>query len=123
MRYLDDGGGVTQTSIKFFCQNKNKIGDVRIVMASKDGLASENKSGYQVNYTCVIIGSDGSIYLSGCNCGYGGEGPNGTAKILAQLGVPLDLARHVMYCDNINYDVKSGIIKCDGIEFTVKGAW
>ena len=39
---------------------------------------------------------------------YGGEGPNGTAKILAELGLTLEEARKAMYRKNIHYDVIRG---------------
>jgi len=109
----DSGGGITRESLEFWNQNKSKIGLPIRLEASFEGLHTEDRktdSGitYPVEYNCVIHGYLGDILLSGCNCGYGGEGPNGTARILAELGLPLEQARSIMWHKNFEYDVLSG---------------
>ncbi len=51
----------------------------------------------------LIAGKKGIILLSGCNSGYGGEGPNGTRKILVELGIEPEKARHLMHNDTIEF--------------------
>jgi hypothetical protein len=92
----DNGHGVTQKSLEFWHKNKALIGPVLSVEVRDNLLTDMHPNGYPVEYPCLITGADGAIYLSGCTCGYGGEGPNGTAKILADIGVPLERARKMM---------------------------
>lgn len=87
----DNGHGITEQSLKFWHDNKDKIGDVKTLEASFEPLALDYDDLGMLEYNVEIKGSKGSILLSGCNSGYSGEGPNGTAKILAELGVPLDI--------------------------------
>jgi len=105
----DSGHGITEESLKFWHDNKNKIGTPIKLEASFDALVTENrkKNGitYSIEYNCIIHGHNGSILLSGCNCGYGGTGPNGTAKILVELGVPIEAARAVIWHKRLTYDV------------------
>ena len=117
MPYLkDDGGGITERSLKFWNENKSKIGKVTHVEVSEEGLQTEDRKSesgitYPVEYNTMITGTQGSILLSGCNCGYGGEGPNGTAKILAELGLHIDKARKAMYQKTIHYDTLTCEVK------------
>jgi len=107
--YLKDSGyGVTRDSLKFWNEHKNSIGKITHMVVSEKELFSEhiteNGVTYLVDYNCMIFGTNGAIILSGCNCGYGGEGPNGTAKILAELGLPIEKARQAMLENTIYYD-------------------
>ena len=113
MYLRDNGGGITRESLEFWNKNKNSIGKVTHVEVSAEGLYLEDRTGengitYPVEYNFIAFGECGAILLSGCNCGYGGEGPNGTAKILAELGLTLEEARKAMYRKNIHYDVIRG---------------
>lgn len=114
MYLKDKGGGITVESLKFWNENKNSIGKVTHVEVSADGLffedRTENGITYPVEYNFLAFGSQGAILLSGCNCGYGGEGPNGTAKILAELGLPMEVARQAMYWKTIHYDAFLGVL-------------
>lgn len=111
--YLKDSGhGITEESLKFWQDNKDRIGLPIRLEASFEGLVTEDRTEngitYPVEYNCIIHGYKGTILLSGCNCGYGGTGPNGTAKILDELGYPLSQARELMLHKNFEYDVLSG---------------
>jgi len=72
----DDGGGVTARSLAYFRRNGQRLGRVLEVIIDRDRL-----------FSMEIHGSEGLMLLSGCNCGYGGEGPNGNLEILKALGV------------------------------------
>lgn len=105
--YLKDSGhGITEESLKFWHENKNRIGIVTHVEVSFEPLFREraNDGDYDLEYNMMIFGHDGCIMLSGCTCGYGGTGPNGTAKILAELGLPIEVARKAMLHKTIHYD-------------------
>jgi len=75
----DGGGGVTQASLKFFREHKRYLGRVIAVACGE----IPNGSG---NWRTVITGTLGIIILSGCSCGYAGEGPHGLYEILQELG-------------------------------------
>ena len=99
----DPGHGVTRKSLDFWAANKSKIGPVLSIEVD-DNLHSElSPEGYPLEYPCAIYGADGMIRLSGCTCGYGGEGPNGTAKILMDIGVEREAARRLMLQKPLSY--------------------
>jgi hypothetical protein len=104
----DNGHGVTEQSMKFWHENKNRIGRIETLNASLEPLALEYSNDGILEYNVEIIGTHGKIFLSGCNCGYGGTGPNGTAKILAELGLPIEVAREAMTQKTLQYDVIHG---------------
>ena len=94
----DGGGGVTQLSLEYFKKHAHRLGRIFEINLNQDAL-----------FSMEIQGSEGVMLLSGCNCGYGGEGPHGTMQILDLLGlnhpdwsrkvfskrhVKLDLRRH-----------------------------
>ena len=101
MIHKDDGGGITERSLSFWKQKKDYIGRVVKVEAHQDCLYREKQySGpgieHFLEWNLRITGSKGSILLSGCNCGYGGEGPNGTRRILMELGIEYSKAEELM---------------------------
>lgn len=80
-RYYDCGEKVTNLSLQFFRKTKEKIGKplkIECVYLRK---------GRPIVYNTRIGGTDGEILLSGCNCGYSGEGPYGLYQILWELDV------------------------------------
>lgn len=86
--YKDDGGGITERSLAFWDANKGKIGKVNAIEVGKEPLVKElGQEGYEVEYNMIITGTEGAIWLSGCACGYPGEGSTGTEKIFKDLGV------------------------------------
>ena len=112
MYLRDNGYGVTDDSLKFWKEHKNSIGKIThvevrfeplFIDTDRDNIASE--------YNFVAFGYEGAIFLSGCNCGYGGTGPNGTAKILAELGLPIEKARKAMVQKTIHYDALTCEVK------------
>jgi len=111
----DNGHGITKESLKFWQDNKDKIGLPIRLEASFEGLVTENReeSGvtYPVEYTCIIHGYEGTILLSGCNCGYLGTGPHGTAKILIELGLDKNKAERVIGQKTIHYDALVNEVK------------
>ena len=120
MYLKDDGGGITVRSLEFWNEYKDKVGLVFGLEASVDALHTENRTEngitYPIEYNCIIYGYKADILLSGCNCGYGGEGPNGTAKILAELGVPIESARTAMLHKHLKFDLLAGRLTLDGNE-------
>lgn len=121
MELKDDGGGVTRTSLDFWHKNKDKLGLIIGIEASAEALHKENRTErgltYPIEYNVIIHGYNGDMLLSGCNCGYGGEGPNGTAKILAELGVPIESARTAMLSKHLKFDVLASKLTCDGNDY------
>jgi hypothetical protein len=122
MLILKDGGnGVTPDSLEFWKENKDKIGIIRRVEVSKDSLQNDIRKsdwfvdGYPVEYTFIAYGDDGVILLSGCNSGYGGTGPNGTAKILTEFDIPVDIARKIMLSNHINIYPDRKMIEIDNV--------
>ena len=95
--YKDGGNGITRVSLDYWEKNKGKLGPISYVWASFDGMPDESVRDYPLEYNLVLAGERGVVFLSGCNCGYGGEGPNGTRKILEELGMPEQDARQLMY--------------------------
>jgi hypothetical protein len=122
MNLKDSGHGATEESLKFWTENKNSIGKLMHVQVSAEGVLIEDKTDgdgitYPVEYNLMVTGTKGIILLSGCNCGYGGTGPNGTAKILAELGVPIESARLAMTHQHIHFNIITGLLILDGDKF------
>lgn len=99
----DSGHGVTRQSLEFWRRNRSRIGDILSIEVRDDLHCESHPDGYPVEYTCMITGADGVIYLSGCTCGYAGEGPNGTARLLTDIGVPPEEARRMMQANVVCY--------------------
>jgi len=101
MDYKDDGCGITVESLEFWDQHKPLIGEVTRIACSFRPLRVDVKlhNGYIIplEYNLKIFGTRGTILLSGCSCGYGGEGPNGTRRILEELGVDHDRAMELIH--------------------------
>ena len=110
--YRDSGHGITEHSLKFWNENKGKIGEiVRVEVGFEPLREMQDSEGIPLEWNFGAFGKKGAIFLSGCNCGYGGTGPNGTAKILAELGLPLEKARQAMWRKTINFDAIACKIK------------
>jgi len=85
----DGGHGITQKSLALWNARKKDIGKVTSVKSFFENID-------ETGHNTVITGEKGEMWLSGCNCGYGGEGPNGTREILVELGVDDETARTLM---------------------------
>ena len=99
MVYEDKGYGITEKSLKLWHQHKGDIGKIWLVRARSE--TPEMPDGY----TLIIYGSKGEIKLSGCNCGYGGTGPNGTRKILEELGMNSEDAYAHMFMKEFDWNL------------------
>lgn len=75
--YHDEGGGATAESLKYWDSLKGKLGRI----SSFSMVAGRQ-------FSAEIICDNGIVLLSGLNCGYGGEGPHGTQKLLKSLKIP-----------------------------------
>ncbi len=104
MKMMDEGHGITVKSLKFWRENKHQLGKVHHVTAAtlaleRRPITTEENRIIMADYHVEITGTDGAMLLSGCGCGYGGEGPNGTKSILVELGVPEDIAEKLTHND------------------------
>jgi hypothetical protein len=104
----DSGHGVTQDSLAFWRANRVKIGSVLSLECKNDLRGMLSSTGIPLEYTCIVYGRDGEIWLSGCTCGYSGEGPHGTARVLVDIGVPKKRALQMMLEKVIAYHKKRG---------------
>jgi hypothetical protein len=100
--FRDDGYGVTVESLDFWKTHKNDIGTILSVESSFEPIVVLEDA---KEWNTRITGSNGTILLSGCNSGYGGEGPNGTRKILEEVGVSPIIARGLMSMKHFTYTV------------------
>lgn len=107
----DEGYGITTKSLEYWNKNKDKLGTIQEVACSFDPIHVEAILGGEgglitpLEYNLKIIGSNGVMYLSGCNCGYGGEGPNGTRRILEELGISHDKAVELIHQERFAVEI------------------
>ena len=88
MIYLDDGHGISETSLALFQEHKHLIGKIESIKMTDYG-------NFEVVYPFKIVGDVGEIWLSGCVAGFAGEGPHTTVQILTELGYPDDACQVV----------------------------
>jgi len=79
----DDGYGTTVESLRFFRKCRDYLGEILSVE-----MIYYYKDEEWVEYPLHIIGSLAEMRLSGCNSGFGGEGPHGSVTVLRELGYP-----------------------------------
>lgn len=113
----DQEGGHAGKCLKFFQDNRNflsAIVSVTIYATPLDAIlygsyrkAEDEKIGdfYGLETPSMVIrDADGKeIWLSGCNCGYGGKGPKSSKEILCGLGVSTTDAEKVFYNEVLSY--------------------
>ena len=80
---LDDESGSTQESLQYWERNRVKLGNIQKARCQKEGHLE-------------VEGSLGVMQLRGLTCGYGGQGPQGTAEVLRDIGVPAEEAEELM---------------------------
>jgi len=87
--FKDDGHGATGLSLQFFHGIRDKLGEIVEAEASQEPLRTETtEEGYSREYNLILRDDGGNeVWLSGCNCGYGGTGPHGTFEILKEVGL------------------------------------
>lgn len=95
-----DRSGVPKDNIKYFRNNRHKLDDIQSVYVYFDEIDAVLGNHYMPSEDIrfgSLIGLDipglilqdtrgNQMWLRGCNCGYGGAGPNGTATILKECG-------------------------------------
>lgn len=89
--FMDDGGGVTSESIKYFRDIIPNLQEIIKVEVSFEALRRvavfDVLQFWTKEYTMILTDmSHNEMWLSGVNCSYGGEGPNGSYVILRELG-------------------------------------
>lgn len=117
--------GVTHICENFFFENRCFLGDitcVSIFFESFDAIINGNyrkaatnemmpgMCSLEVPHMVIRDTAGKEIWLTSCNCGYGGTGPNGSKRILEKIGVPATLSENVYYHDILHFfwDVDSG---------------
>lgn len=98
--FLYEKSGTTSYSVNFFYENKHLLGDIRAVFAYFTDIdaaldnfflpsdAYRYGSLYHLEVPGLVLRDERGyeMWLNGCNCGYGGTGPNGTKTILKECG-------------------------------------
>lgn len=103
------GKGNTRESLEWFNKivlEKDKVASVRLYFeeeeAIQDGFYCMSESGYSdlpipvQGPNCIIKYKSGDeVWFGGFNCGYMGTGPNGSVKILTELGVDEKMSKEL----------------------------
>jgi len=91
--------GTTRYSLKFYHENKEKLGKLLIVQGN-NGVAPDFYLKFE----------EGTVHFTGLNCGYWGEGPKGLATILYEEGFfkSLEEAREYVASNSI-IDLRRGM--------------
>ncbi|BAU28240.1 helix-turn-helix protein [Aneurinibacillus soli] len=99
---LFDRSGSTYDSIDFFRENRHKLGQIVHAYAFFNPIdaaihnfyvpSQHFKRGVFLNIETphlVLVDTEGNeMWISGCNCGYGGTGPHGSQTVLQECGFP-----------------------------------
>lgn len=108
----------TSGCLDFYEKNRCHLGDIATVSVFFEEFDSIIRGNFQqldenamlpgfhylVAPNMIIRDFEGKeIWLSGCNCGYSGEGPSGSMSILQQIGIDNDLAQKVYSNDILHY--------------------
>ncbi len=79
--------GTTKDALDAWDRYRENLGEVQEIYIAQNGIPGL-PMGEDFLAKFVALGSTGTgLALSGTNCGYGGEGPHGTARILRELGI------------------------------------
>ena len=82
---LKDESGTTAGSLAYWHAHRQELGNIQ------KARCGPGEPGH-----LEIEGTMGFMDLPGCTCGYGGEGPHGTAEILEDIGVSPEDAQALM---------------------------
>ena len=94
--FKDEGGGITERSLKYFHSIKPQLGRIVRAEAGFEPLKQETKFGelagkrytYVADYNLILYDEVGNeVYLSGMSIGYNGTGPHGSFDVLREVGL------------------------------------
>lgn len=120
--FADGGGKATYQSIDFFHMIKPMLGKILKATAGFGSLVTVPHTIFfngqfhndTVKYHLILNDDRGrEVWLSGCNCGYGGEGPSGTHELLQEVGL---LSSDIDFSDSpvCTYDRIEWVLNPDG---------
>jgi hypothetical protein len=84
---VEAGEGSTESALVAFDFFKERMGKITNVTCAESDTGSH----------LIVKGSKRDLDLTGCNCGYGGQGPRGTMTVLMKLGVPAKEAEELIF--------------------------
>lgn len=131
-RLIDEHIGVTRYSRAFFEENRHRLDKIDKVFIYKndsdaawDGFYRPHRDRYkdgdfeQLEFPHMVLRDihGKEMWLYGCNCGYGGEGPHGSMEILEKLGFEESLREEVRYSRVVKFFRR----KDDSWEFIGRG--
>lgn len=98
--HVSDFRGITHHSLKTFYDNRERFGTLHAAFVYFDHtdavfdnffISSNHYGGrfHKLEIPYLVLRDDemNEMWLGGCNCGYGGEGPHGTETILLECGL------------------------------------
>jgi len=90
--FIKDPTGGTDASLEYFKKHKHELGKITTLSCDK-------------NSKLKIYGNNGTMELSGCTCGYSGQGPRGTQEILESVGFSSEFAEVASHQDKFKIGV------------------
>jgi hypothetical protein len=120
--YIKLEGGITRRSLATWEQYKDEFKKPVYILITfhhydmvQRGYYIDTEEPYRnnLNYidtpSFIIKNKKGDeLWLDGCNCGYGGEGPNGSKKILKDIGISDELIQQMFYRDIFELELNNG---------------
>lgn len=117
--------GTTSEALEAWDHYKENLGEVRAVLVTRSGIEGLPVA-EDLLASFLALGSTGTaLALSGTNCGYGGEGPHGSARILRELGVSDALVDFVFRHRRLRFELLEDrwIVEVDDPEGKLKKGW
>jgi hypothetical protein len=109
--YAEDYG-ITAEAVERYQYRKPVLGKViRVELQFNEPLITKGDDGWNM----LIEGEEDVLALSGCNCGYAGEGPRGAITILADIGVPEDQYKEVISNKYLLFTLVNGTWSCEAV--------
>ncbi len=84
---LADDFGVTVRALASWDRYKEELGKVTEIWLAFEGIPDLPVAEHDLARFLAIGATGSGLALSGVNCGYGGEGPHGAARILEEVGM------------------------------------
>jgi hypothetical protein len=126
-RLFDFSGGITDKSLRFFKEHAGEFGEFVEALAFKedhdallygfaDAWPAEPSQDPQFRRPAVarLILRDrhgAELWLSGCSCGYDGEGPRGSQEVLRMAEFPEHLVELIPRYRILHLDKQRGVIE------------